>query len=95
MGFRHLNLLGGDQIAMPGIISRLGSDPAPRGARIGGLRPFPGGPERAPALKVTINVDPDATPVPLETPRAEVEARCPVSGNVANATPVNIVLSRI
>jgi uncharacterized OsmC-like protein len=44
---------------------------------------------------VTINVDSDATPERLETPRAEVEARCPVSDNIANATPVNIVLSKV
>jgi uncharacterized OsmC-like protein len=46
-------------------------------------------------LRVTINVDSDATPEQLEALRAEVEARCPVSDNIANATPVSIVLSKI
>jgi uncharacterized OsmC-like protein len=47
------------------------------------------------AFKVTINVDADATPDQLETLQAEIEARCPVSDNIANATPVNIVLSKV
>lgn len=47
------------------------------------------------AIKVTINVDSDATPDQLEALRAEVEARCPISDNIAQATPVNIVLSKV
>ncbi len=45
--------------------------------------------------KVTINVVSEASPDPLEVLRAEVEARCPVRDNIASATPVNIVLSKI
>jgi uncharacterized OsmC-like protein len=46
-------------------------------------------------IKVTINVDSDATPDQLAKLRDEVEARCPVSDNIANATPVSIVFSTI
>ena len=46
-------------------------------------------------IKVTINVDSDATPDQLAKLRDEVEARCPVSDNIANATPVNILFSTI
>lgn len=45
------------------------------------------------AFHVTIKVDADATPEQLETLRAEVEARCPVSDNIANATPVHLALT--
>jgi uncharacterized OsmC-like protein len=44
------------------------------------------------AVHVKIKVDADATPEQLETLRAEVEARCPVSDNIGNATPVHISL---
>jgi uncharacterized OsmC-like protein len=47
------------------------------------------------SIEVTINVDADATPDQLTKLREEVEARCPVSDNIANATPVNIVLSKV
>jgi uncharacterized OsmC-like protein len=46
-------------------------------------------------IRVTINVDSDATPDQLAKLRDEVEARCPVSDNIANATPVSIVFSKI
>jgi uncharacterized OsmC-like protein len=46
-------------------------------------------------IKVTINVGSDATPDQLAKLREEVEARCPVSDNIANATPVNIAFSTI
>ena len=46
-------------------------------------------------IKVTINVGSDATPDQLAKLREEVEARCPVSDNIANATPVNIALSGV
>ena len=41
-------------------------------------------------LKVQIKVDADATPDQLARLREEVEARCPVSDNITNATPVSI-----
>ena len=44
------------------------------------------------AIQVTIKVHADATPEQLEVLRAEVEARCPVSDNIGNATPVHIAL---
>lgn len=47
------------------------------------------------AVNVTIKVHSDATPEQLERLRREVEARCPVSDNIANPTPVNIDLRRI
>ena len=47
------------------------------------------------AVNVTIKVHSDATPEQLEQLRRKVEARCPVSDNIANPTPVNIALSRI
>jgi uncharacterized OsmC-like protein len=46
-------------------------------------------------VKVTINVVSDATPEQLATLKDEVEARCPVSDNIANSTPVSIVLSKV
>jgi uncharacterized OsmC-like protein len=45
------------------------------------------------AIKVNIKVDADATPDQLARLREEVEARCPVSDNIANATPVSIALA--
>jgi uncharacterized OsmC-like protein len=45
------------------------------------------------ALHVSIKVHAEATPEQLEKLRAEVEARCPVSDNLANATPVHITLT--
>ncbi|HVR97487.1 MAG TPA: OsmC family protein [Thermoanaerobaculia bacterium] len=47
------------------------------------------------AFHVTIQVDADATPEQLEKLRNEVEARCPVSDNIANATPIHISLTAI
>ena len=47
------------------------------------------------AFDVTIKVKADASPEALEKLRQEVEARCPVSDNIAHPTPVNIALSRI
>jgi uncharacterized OsmC-like protein len=47
------------------------------------------------AIDVTIRVDADATPEQLAKLKEEVEARCPVSDNIANATPVNIALSAV
>lgn len=44
-------------------------------------------------IDVTIKVDADATPEQLDRLREEVEARCPVSNNIGQATPVNISLS--
>jgi uncharacterized OsmC-like protein len=44
-------------------------------------------------VDVTIKVDADATPEQLEKLRSEVEARCPVSDNIANPTTVNIALT--
>lgn len=43
-------------------------------------------------VKVNIKVDADATPDQLARLREEVEARCPVSDNITNATPVSIGL---
>ena len=45
------------------------------------------------AFQVKVTIDADVTPEELEKLRSEVEARCPVSDNIANATPVNIVLT--
>lgn len=47
------------------------------------------------AIHVTLKVDADATPDQLAKLREEVEARCPVSDNIANATPVSIAVSAI
>jgi uncharacterized OsmC-like protein len=44
-------------------------------------------------IHVTIKVDADATPEQLEKLRSEVEARCPVSDNIAQPTPVQIALT--
>ena len=44
-------------------------------------------------VQVTIKVDADVTPEQLETLRSEVEARCPVSNNIAQPTPVEIALT--
>jgi uncharacterized OsmC-like protein len=46
------------------------------------------------AVNVQIKVDSDASPEQLEKLRQEVEARCPVSDNIAHPTPVNIALGR-
>jgi len=48
-----------------------------------------------PSIEVTINVDAGATPGPLEKPRGEVESRCPVGDNIAGATPISIVFSKV
>jgi len=45
------------------------------------------------SIKVNIKVDADATRDELARLREEVEARCPVSDNIANATPVTIALA--
>jgi uncharacterized OsmC-like protein len=47
------------------------------------------------AVDVTIRVDSDAPAEQLEKLRSEVEARCPVSDNIANPTPVNISLAAL
>ncbi|HEX2224766.1 MAG TPA: OsmC family protein [Thermoanaerobaculia bacterium] len=47
------------------------------------------------AVNVEIRVKADATPEQLEKLRQEVEARCPVSDNIANPTPIHIALSAI
>jgi uncharacterized OsmC-like protein len=44
-------------------------------------------------VKVNIKVDADATPDQLARLREEVEARCPVSDNITNTTPVSIALT--
>lgn len=44
------------------------------------------------AFNVKIKVHADATPEQLQKLQEEVETRCPVSDNIANATPVNIAL---
>ena len=44
-------------------------------------------------VHVTIKVDTDATPEQLDKLRSEVEARCPVSDNIAQPTPVQIALT--
>ena len=44
------------------------------------------------SVKVNIKVDADATPDQLAKLRQEVEARCPVSDNIAHATPVSVEL---
>ena len=45
------------------------------------------------AINVNIKVHADASPEELRKLKEEVESRCPVSDNLANATPVNITLS--
>lgn len=45
------------------------------------------------AFNVKIKVHADATPEQLRKLQEEVETRCPVSDNIANATPVHIALS--
>lgn len=47
------------------------------------------------AIHVDIKIDADATEEQLEKLRSEVEARCPVSDNIANPTPVHIALTTI
>lgn len=47
------------------------------------------------AIHVEIKIDADATEEQLEKLRSEVEARCPVSDNIANPTPVHIALTTI
>ncbi|MFL6195829.1 MAG: OsmC family protein [Thermoanaerobaculia bacterium] len=42
---------------------------------------------------MTIKVQADASAEQLEKLRQEVEARCPVSDNIGNATPVNIAIA--
>jgi uncharacterized OsmC-like protein len=45
------------------------------------------------AINVTIKVHADASPEELQRLKEEVETRCPVSDNLANATPVNITVA--
>jgi uncharacterized OsmC-like protein len=47
------------------------------------------------AIHVDIKIDADATEEKLEKLRSEVEARCPVSDNLANPTPLHIALTTI
>ena len=47
------------------------------------------------SLEVTINVKSSASDSEIEILRATVEARCPVSDNIANATPVTISMKSI
>ena len=44
------------------------------------------------AFDVTIKVESDASPEALKNLQQEVEARCPVSNNIGEATPINITL---
>jgi uncharacterized OsmC-like protein len=46
------------------------------------------------AVEVAIKVQADAPPEQLQKLQEEVEARCPVSDNIAGATPVKIALSK-
>jgi hypothetical protein len=46
-------------------------------------------------VRVTINVDADATPDSLGKLRNEVESRCPVSDDVAGATPISVVPPKV
>jgi uncharacterized OsmC-like protein len=45
------------------------------------------------SIQVTIRISSNASPDQLEKLRAEIEARCPVSDNIAHPTPVSIALS--
>ena len=45
------------------------------------------------AIHVDIKIDAEATEEQLEKLRSEVEARCPVSDNIAHPTPVHIALT--
>ena len=45
------------------------------------------------AIHVEIKIDAEATEEQLEKLRSEVEARCPVSDNIANPTPVHIAVT--
>lgn len=47
------------------------------------------------AIRVKINPDTDATAEQLETWLKTVESRCPVSDNLSNATPVELMLSSV
>lgn len=47
------------------------------------------------SFNVTIKVDAEASPEELAKLKEEIEARCPVSDNIANATPVNIAISAV
>lgn len=47
------------------------------------------------AIRVKINPDADATAEQLETWLKTVESRCPVSDNLSNATPVELMLSPV
>lgn len=47
------------------------------------------------AVNVTLKVDADASSEQLAKLRDEIEARCPISDNIAGATPVSIALSAI
>jgi uncharacterized OsmC-like protein len=44
------------------------------------------------SLEATILIQSPASPEQIARLRSEVEARCPVSDNLANATPVNITM---
>ena len=45
------------------------------------------------AIDVTIKVQADASPEQLRKLQEEVEARCPVSNNISQPTPVNIAIA--
>lgn len=47
------------------------------------------------SLEVTINVKSSASEEDIEKLRATVEARCPVSDNIANPTPVSISMKSV
>ncbi len=47
------------------------------------------------SLEVTINVKSPATAEQIAKLKSEVEARCPVSDNLANATPVHITMKAL
>ena|ERR1019366_3685729 len=45
------------------------------------------------AITVRVKIDADLTPAEKERLLHEIDARCPVSDNVKNTTPVNVVLA--
>jgi uncharacterized OsmC-like protein len=47
------------------------------------------------AIGVTIRVDAEATPEQLAKLREEVEARCPVTDNILQATPVSLTMTAL
>jgi uncharacterized OsmC-like protein len=46
------------------------------------------------AFEVSIQIQADATPEQLRKLQEEVEARCPVSDNIAHGTPVQIAITK-